>query len=146
MTDHHIAHLNVAKMKAPMVDPVMAGFVAMLDPVHAEASAHPGFVWRLEESMRDPDPARRPFAPDILINISVWRSVADLRDYTYQGDHLKVMRSRTRWFTPEGPRNMVLWTIPVGHKPTEAEAAERLRLLVEQGPTAEAFTFATGPD
>jgi hypothetical protein len=36
---------------------------------------------------------------------------------------------------------MVMWWIPAGHRPSLAEAAERLALLRTQGPSAEAFTF-----
>ncbi|MNR39729.1 hypothetical protein D3C85_1579610 [compost metagenome] len=36
---------------------------------------------------------------------------------------------------------MVLWWVPAGHLPSVGEAAERLRLLRELGPTAQAFSF-----
>jgi len=36
---------------------------------------------------------------------------------------------------------MVLWWVPAGHRPTVAEAKDRLARLRRHGPTAEAFTF-----
>jgi hypothetical protein len=40
-----------------------------------------------------------------------------------------------------GEAHMVLWWVPAGHLPSIGEAAERLRLLRELGPTAQAFSF-----
>ncbi|MBC7193968.1 DUF3291 domain-containing protein, partial [Marinobacter sp.] len=36
---------------------------------------------------------------------------------------------------------MVLWWVPAGHTPSIEEAAQKLNVLREHGPTAEAFTF-----
>jgi len=33
------------------------------------------------------------------------------------------------------------WWVPVGHRPSLAEAAERLEQLRQRGPTSTAFTF-----
>lgn len=44
----HLAQVNIARMKAPLEDPVMAGFVARLDDINALADGSPGFVWRLQ--------------------------------------------------------------------------------------------------
>ena len=46
----HIAQVNIARMKAPLEDPVMAGFVARLEEINALADRSPGFVWRLQTS------------------------------------------------------------------------------------------------
>jgi Domain of unknown function (DUF3291) len=42
------AQVNVARMRAPLDDPVMAGFVARLAEINALADQSPGFVWRLQ--------------------------------------------------------------------------------------------------
>ena len=47
MSAFHLAQVNVARMRATLDDPLMAGFVAGLGPVNALADAAPGFVWRL---------------------------------------------------------------------------------------------------
>jgi Domain of unknown function (DUF3291) len=44
----HLAQVNIARMVAPLSDPLMAGFVAKLDEVNALADASPGFIWRLQ--------------------------------------------------------------------------------------------------
>ena len=49
----HIVQANIARMRAPMDDPKMAGFVERLEPLNALADASPGFVWRLQTEEGD---------------------------------------------------------------------------------------------
>lgn len=42
-----LAQVNVAVPRAPLDDPVMAGFANAFDAVARLAEAAPGFVWRL---------------------------------------------------------------------------------------------------
>jgi hypothetical protein len=51
------------------------------------------------------------------------------------------MRRKKEWFKKMGEAYMVLWWVPVGHIPSIEEAAQKLNILREHGPTAEAFTF-----
>jgi hypothetical protein len=44
----HLAQVNIGRMKAPLEDPLMAGFVGRLDEINALADRSPGFVWRLQ--------------------------------------------------------------------------------------------------
>jgi hypothetical protein len=39
--------------------------------------------------------------------------------------------------------HQALWWVPVGHRPSVAEAMERIALVREHGPGPEAFTFRT---
>ena len=48
MNRHHLAQINVARLRAPIDAPETADFVAALAPVNAHADAAPGFVWRLQ--------------------------------------------------------------------------------------------------
>lgn len=138
---HHLAQLNVAKMRGAADSEVMASFMAQLDEVNAVADAAPGFVWRLQTEDGDAT-AIQAFEDDrILVNLSVWQSIQALRDYAYAGRHLDVLRNRREWF--EGYRGpyTVLWWIPAGHLPTVDEAKHKLAHLERHGPTADAFTF-----
>ena len=40
----HIAQVNIARMRGPLEDPVMGGFVARLVDINALADGSPGFV------------------------------------------------------------------------------------------------------
>jgi hypothetical protein len=141
MSAFHLAQVNIARMLAPLDDPQMAAFVAALEPVNALADASAGFVWRLQDEAGDAT-GFRPFEdPAMLINMSVWESVEALAAFVYrQGEHRAIMRRRAEFFTRPDVF-MALWWVPAGHRPTPAEAMERLDTLRRLGPTALAFTF-----
>lgn|SRR5690349_12090608 len=141
MTGHHLAQLNVARLRAPLDSPLLADFVAQLPEVNGLAERHPGYVWRLRDDSGDAT-SLRPFAPDVIVNLTVWESVETLRDFTYRSaEHLDALRRRREWFLPYGGPHLVLWWIPAGTLPTIAEAGDRLDLLASGGPGPEAFTL-----
>ncbi len=143
MPKFHLAQVNIASMKYPLDDSRMAGFVNRLDEINALAEQHPGFVWRLKDEGNDAT-SLRPFPDErIIVNMSVWKSVEDLKDYTYKTVHTEVMRQRRDWFYKHEKPPYVLWWIPVGHIPTVQEAKERLDDLHENGATVRAFDFRT---
>ena len=141
LSTHHIAQLNVGILRAHRDDPLVADFMAALDPINAIADASPGFVWRLDTPEGNAT-AIRPYDDDrILVNMSVWESIETLHAYAYRSAHTDVLRRRREWFERfEGP-SMVIWWVPVGHIPSIDEAKERLALLGRDGPTPEAFNF-----
>ncbi len=73
--------------------------------------------------------------------MSVWASLEELRAFAYDTRHVDVLRRRREWFERHAEAHLVLWWVPVGHRPTTAEAIERLEHLRAHGPTVEAFTF-----
>jgi hypothetical protein len=139
MSGYELAQFNIARMKAPLDSPVMADFVANLDRINALADRSPGFVWRLQEEGNAT--AFRPFGEETIVNMSVWADVKSLNEFVYRSDHTRIMRRRREWFERMPEASMVLWWVPKGHRPTVAEAAARLNLLREQGPTPDAFHF-----
>ena len=142
MARYHVAQVNIGRIRAPLEDPIMDGFRNQLDTINALADSTPGFVWRLQTEAGNAM-AIRPSQDDdrMAINISVWESLASLQQFVYRSAHAGPLRDRRQWFeTIEGPV-LALWWIPQGHIPTVAEALERLQVLKERGPSAEAFTF-----
>lgn len=138
---YHLAELNVGRMRFPLTDARMAGFVEQLAPINALADGTPGFLWRLQSEGGDAT-ALRPFPDDMMIvNFSVWESIDALFQYTYYSNHAKVLRERKTWFEHMKEHYLVLWWIPAGHIPTLVEAKERLDALRRDGPTARAFNF-----
>lgn len=141
MVRYHLAQVNIARMKAPLDDPLMAGFVARLDEINALADHSPGFVWRLQTAEGNAT-YLRPFDDDrILFNMSVWESVDALKQYVYRSAHGAVMRQRQEWFERFTGVYSALWWVPVGHLPGIDEAKKRLAYLEAHGPTQFAFTF-----
>jgi hypothetical protein len=141
--DFHLAQSNIARMRAPLNDPIMAGFVELLEPLNALADRSLGFIWRMQDEDGDAT-AIRVFEDElILFNLSVWESIEALQDYAYRSNHVNAVRVRGDWFEPMSKPNFVLWWVPVGHIPSVEEARERFSMLWEHGPTAAAFTFHT---
>jgi hypothetical protein len=140
---YHLAQVNIARMIAPLSDPLMAEFVAKLDEVNAQADRSAGFVWRLQTAEGNATELR-PYEDDlILFNMSVWASLKDLSDFVYSMEisHRHVMKQRRRWFERFDGPYMALWWVPEGHIPTIAEAKTRLEYLRAHGETAYAFSF-----
>jgi hypothetical protein len=146
MTDHHLAQLNVGRMRAPLDTPAMSEFMTALEPINAMADAAPGFVWRLVDEDGADATGIRPFDDDLIVNMSVWESREALWDFTYKSDHLAFVRRRREWFQTMTDPFLVLWWIPAGHTPTLEEALSRLETLRATGPTPEAFTFRRSYD
>lgn len=138
---YHLAQCNIGRVLAPLDSPQLAGFVAALEPVNQMADEAPGFVWRLQTEAGDAT-AIRAFDDDmLLLNMSVWESLADLAEFTYRTPHRDVMRRRREWFERLADAYLVLWWIPAGALPTVADAKARLESLRRRGPSPEAFTF-----
>ena len=139
---YHLAQINIAQALAEMDDPIMHGFVSRLDEINALADNAPGFVWRLQTDEGDATSLRVFDNPMLIINMSVWRSVQDLKDFTYKTMHVEIFKERKKWFSKLGKPHMALWWVPKGHVPTLDEAKERLEHLTQHGPSEEAFTFS----
>lgn len=139
---HHIAQLNIARMRAPLDDPLMQRFVEWLDPVNGLADESNGFVWRLQTEEGNATSIRTFEDDSVLVNMSVWESIEALQSFVLHPNHTRVMRESSRWFEPlEGP-HLVLWWVPAGHIPSPDEARKKLELLASRGPTPDAFTFS----
>ena len=108
MAIYHLAQVNIGRVRAPIEDPLMSGFVSRLEEINALADGTPGFVWRLQTPVGNAT-YFRPYPEDdrILINMSVWESIASLRHYVYQTAHAELLRSEAirngRHLPPAGP-------------------------------------------
>src|SRR3954451_1084346 len=141
MAMHHLAQLNIARLRAPLDSPRLEAFVAALEPVNALADAAPGFVWRLQTEQGDATSIRAFDDDMLLINMSVWESVEALQEFAYRNvGHRDIFRRRNEFFARDEPY-LVLWWVPAGSIPTVDEAKARLERLRTDGPTAHAFTF-----
>ena len=139
---YHLAQLNIALPKEPLDSPLLAEFVARLEPVNALADVSPGFVWRLQTEDGDAT-SIRPFDDErLIVNMSVWESLEALRAFVYTAEgHRSVLRRRREWFEHMREAFLVLWWVPAGQIPSVDEARERLASLQKHGPTEFAFTF-----
>lgn len=136
-----LAQVNVARMRAAPDSPVMAGFMAAVDPVYRLAEECPGFVWRL------PGPGgHMPTCHDdahgwLTVNVSVWESYEALHQFVYRSRHGGLVRRRLDWFLATPPPSTALWWVPDDERPELDRARARLSLLRREGPTPRAFSL-----
>lgn len=141
--EHHLAEFNIARLVAPLDAPENAEFTSVLEAVNLIAEVSPGFVWRLtSDDDRSASYVQVYDDPLLIVNFSVWTDLESLRHFTYRSGHGAYFRRRKEWFE-DGSSRMVCWWVPAGAIPTVDDAVERLTLLDADGPSADAFTFAT---
>jgi Domain of unknown function (DUF3291) len=139
--DVHLAQINVGRLLAPVDSPLVAEFMAALDPINALADTSPGFVWRFQTEDGNATSVRPYEDEEILINLSVWQSIEALDAFVYHSDHTGYLRRRREWFGRMDEAMLALWWLPDGERPTVEEGVARLDHLRAHGPTPEAFTF-----
>lgn len=138
---YELAQVNIGRLKAPLDSPQLKDFVEALDPVNAVADAADGFVWRLQSDSGDATDVAVFDDEWLIINMSTWRDTNALTAFMYQGQHRELLARRRDWFERLEEAMVALWWVPAGHRPTVAEAEERILHLREHGPTAYAFTL-----
>lgn len=142
--EFHIAQVNIGLPAVPVDSPGFRDFIENFDPINRQAQFRKGYVWRLFGGSSD---GRRvvdavwPDDPRVIVNLSVWETLDDLRDFVYQGDHAAFMRRRKEFFVSMPEAFQVLWWVPAWTAPTVEEAHARLLHLREHGPTPHSFTF-----
>jgi hypothetical protein len=136
-----LAQVNVARMRAAPDSPVMAGFMAAVDPVYRMAEDSPGFVWRLRGAGGHMPTCHDDAQGWLIVNVSVWDSYPALHHFVYRSHHGGLVRRRAQWFLPTLQPSTALWWITDEHRPSLEEAQARLTLLRREGPSPRAFSL-----
>jgi len=79
--DYHLAQINIGRLVAPIDDPQIAEFVAQLDTINEVAEKSPGFIWRLKSDSGNATDIAYNDDPFVIVNMSVWESLAALQNY-----------------------------------------------------------------
>ena len=87
-----LAQINIARMVAPLTDPVMSEFVANLAPINALAEAARGSSGVSRRTRRCH--GRAPLTTTVIINFSIWEDVRSLRNFVYHSAHAGIMKRR----------------------------------------------------
>jgi ribosomal protein L34 len=136
----HLAQVNVAVLRAPLEDPLMAGFAAAFDPVNRLAQESAGFVWRLPTGSGHAVLTAEDGATH-LVNLTLWRAYRDLHQFVYRSAHGQLLLRRSRWFLPTRQPSTALWWVPAGTRPGIEQALARLHHLRTHGPSPRAFSL-----
>ena len=137
----HLAQLNIAKLLHPIDHPEISGFVNNLEQINQLAENSPGFVWRLQSDAGNATDIDAFGNPLIIINMSVWKSLEDLKNFVFDSHHMNIMQKRRHWFEKSKSPHIVLWYIPKDHIPTIEEAKKKLEYLTIHGESKDAFSF-----
>jgi hypothetical protein len=142
-SNHHLAQFNIGRIRYDIDDPRMADFTNNLALVNGIAERSVGFVWRYIDDSGNATNTRPYADPRIIVNFSVWESVDSLERFVWQTVHKRFYGRRPDWFEHfEGP-SMVLWWVPVGHRPSVEEAVARIEHLKQHGASDHAFDWQT---
>jgi hypothetical protein len=114
----------------------MSGFVDRLDEIDALAQGWPGFIAQPEL----PDEGLIYTEPTLL-NVSIWESIENLRQFTYSSKHAGLLERRAEWFVQSDLSAYVLYWSPAGEVPWEEEIKRRFEYLHLHGATPFAFSF-----
>ena len=144
--DHHLAEFNMGILRYDWEDPRVQGFVDGLGLVNGIAQRSQGFIWMLgddemEEEQADPTGALGG-NPRTASTLSVWQDVASLEHFVWNTVHKQFYDRRAEWYDAVDSVRLVMWWVPVGHRPSVTEAMQRLRLLEEQGDSDHAFGWS----
>lgn len=140
----HLAEFNIARIRFPLDDPRMAEFVDNVNRVNALAEKIDGFVWRLQDESGHAMNMTVYDDPAILPNLTVWQSVEALERFVFKTVHGRFFDRREQWFAQPDP-TLVMWWVPVGHRPALDEGVARLDHLKSRGPSEFAFGWESLP-
>lgn len=136
-----LAQVNIAEMLAPINDPIMEDFVNNLDRINELAEQSDGFVWRLKGDEGNATAITVFDNLFLIINMSVWKNMEALFNFTYSTDHVEILKRKKEWFHKMPRMHMAFWYVEDSHEPSPEEAKERLYYLQEHGETPYAFSF-----
>ena len=138
-----LAQLNIATAKYSLDSPQLKEFVDNLDVVNKTAEGSAGFIWRLQDESGDATNIQVFSDPNTIVNMSIWESVDDLKNFMFRTHHRDFMRRKNDWFQRVAEDTYVLWWVDNGYIPTLDEAKLRLEYLRRNGDSPYAFTFKT---
>ena len=143
---YHVGHLNVALLRDEWDSPAVAGFVDAVDQVNAIAERSDGFI--INVGGDDIDAQIEAYDHPLTNNsrfaatLSVWESAQALDQFVHKTLHGSFLRRKDEWFEEIEKPSYVVWPIKAGHIPTLSEGMEKLALLAQNGPSADAFDLA----
>ncbi len=138
----YIAQINISRLLEPIDSLLLSDFVADLDRINGIAEQSKGFVWRLKDDTANNATAINPFDDNkIIINMSIWETIDDLKNFAYRSDHIEVFMKRAKWFERLPVANMALWYVEEGTTTIPEEGRDRLLHLRVHGETEFSFSF-----
>jgi hypothetical protein len=162
-----LAFTTILVLKHPYSHPDIISYGDRVGPVYSAAENSPGFIDRARPI--DPDETKSSFEWDFGVwgafttprfytgsrvsatdtrasTLTVWTDVESVRNFMRSEAHRYMVRNQTKWVAPMGWMNNAAWWIGDDEIPTWSEAARRIELLNDKGPSPEAFNLRTSYD
>jgi hypothetical protein len=128
-----IAQMNRGRMLYPLEDPRMKEFTDQLDVIYSLAKQARGFIWRIDDNQIAQEMSSLGDDRRTSATVSVWESVSDLHDFTFQGQHGEYFNRAPEWFEVVKEPQFVMWTVDKEAMPSYANAQQRLDYLKRYG-------------
>lgn len=138
----HLAQFNIGRLAHDLDDPRVADFVSGIDVLNRIAERSKGFVWKYETFAGGAVEVDVDDDPRIVVNLTVWDSVENLRHYVWNTLHKHFLTRKGEWFEKLDRAHLVMWWIPVGHRPGLDEARATLEQLRCSGASDQAFDWS----
>lgn len=145
-----IGFLTFGLLRAASGDPAVRGFELRIAATYDRASDAPGFLGSYAEGgtelvrpARWSDPA---YDGRCAITVTMWHDLESVHAFAVGPGHAGVMRRGHAWMERGDWPTHVAWWLADDETPTLADAARRYDLLDVDGPTKDAFTFASAYD
>ncbi|GFE64334.1 DUF3291 domain-containing protein [Litoreibacter roseus] len=141
-----LAEINVARLKHDQDDPRVADFMNNLDRINGIAERSEGFVWRHIDETGNATATRTDPDPRLISNVSTWKTVPDFERFVWGTIHKQFYQRREEWFDALDSMHFAMWWLQDGHRPSMAEATDRLADLNKNGPSERVFGWAELPE
>lgn len=141
-----LAEVNIARLKKPIGDPLVAPFVDAIDKVNAIADRMDGFVWRYTDASGNATDTSVAEDECVIFNTSIWEDVPSLERFVWGTVHANFLRRKEEWFDAMEEMHFVMWWVQQGTKIAPSDAMERLDYFNKFGATERAFDWAHASD
>jgi hypothetical protein len=138
---YYLAQINIAKLIEPIDSPLLEDFVGDLDRINKIAEESKGFIWRLEDESGNALNVNPLNDPTLIVNMSVWETVEDLKKFVYYSGHIEVFIKRAKWFEKMNTPHMALWWVRKDELPSAEDAKNKLLELENHGESQSSFSF-----
>lgn len=107
----NLVQFNVAWMRWSFTDPRWNSFKDRLKEVHEAAERHPGFIRRMKGEYTPLGYLTTTDDSLVMGNLSMWRSLEDLHEFTFSEPHMSLLRDKRKWFHPpkRSPYSIMYW-------------------------------------
>ena len=140
---YQLAQANYGQWQQDVTRELVQEFYDRAASIMQSAMESGGFVWSNAGGFYQDATTVAAFDNQLIIfNMTVWQTFEDLKRFVFNQIHTAVMKDRDKWFDKMPTQVSVMWWVKAGEHPTIAQALQKIELINQIGPSAQAFNFA----